>query len=165
MTSPLIIVVSTQQLMFHSPSLDPSSSFISSLKSVHSFKLPLQLSLAFSPLVLFLPSLIMSKDLNRVTMFWVGFVRFLRAYLTIPIAVARIGRSPLPQARHYHQANMDGSQRCIDREGTNLTPTPSAVQGDRIGHPERRQGGLYSPGWRCVAGHSSCSSSLSRPHC
>ncbi|KAF6745574.1 hypothetical protein DFP72DRAFT_1077351 [Ephemerocybe angulata] len=48
--------------------------FFSTMKSVHSFKLPLQLCLAISPICLFLPTCLMSKDLNRVTLLqmWQG---------------------------------------------------------------------------------------------
>ncbi|KAH6907936.1 hypothetical protein BKA70DRAFT_1427768 [Coprinopsis sp. MPI-PUGE-AT-0042] len=44
--------------------------FFASVKSVHSFKLPLQLATALSPIALFLPSLLMTKDLNRFYLFW-----------------------------------------------------------------------------------------------
>ncbi|KAF6751269.1 hypothetical protein DFP72DRAFT_1172351 [Ephemerocybe angulata] len=48
--------------------------FFSSMKSVHSFKLPLQLCLSISPICLFLPTSLMTKDLNRLLLLqtWQG---------------------------------------------------------------------------------------------
>ncbi|RXW23263.1 hypothetical protein EST38_g2590 [Candolleomyces aberdarensis] len=45
---------------------DAWEKFFDSMKSVHSFKLPLQFSLTTSPACLFLPSAFMTKDLNRI---------------------------------------------------------------------------------------------------
>lgn len=43
-------------------------SFFDSMKTVHSFKLPLQLCLSVSPVCLFLPASIMHKDFSRVAL-------------------------------------------------------------------------------------------------
>ncbi|KAJ2912705.1 hypothetical protein MD484_g7708, partial [Candolleomyces efflorescens] len=53
---------------------DRWEAFFSSIKSVHSFKLPLLLALASTPACLFLPSSIMTKDLNRLLLLqvWQG---------------------------------------------------------------------------------------------
>ncbi|KAG2003769.1 hypothetical protein CC2G_004347 [Coprinopsis cinerea AmutBmut pab1-1] len=60
---------------FSSPdSTIPSESWdrlFSKIKTMHSFKLPLQLALGFSPICLFFPSLLMTKDMNRSWLFWI----------------------------------------------------------------------------------------------